>query len=405
MYSILSDIRVLECASSVAGAYCGRLLADAGADVVKVERPFEGDPCRHEGPFAHDLPHSETSLLFQYGNVNKRSITLDTTTPRGADILTMLIATSDVVIEERPGGCVQQAALDYPALREANPRTVVLTISPYGQYGPKRNWKARPLTVEHASGMGWLNPTGLSSRLFPDRQPLMLGGHIGEYFVAFTGANAVMFGLLGRMTSGMGQHIDLSSQDALISLERASISYYANTNFLYARRTRDFPYGGCFPCADGYVEILAHEDHHWMGLAQMIEKPEYSSDPAFTVRESRVKRGTEINAAIEAWTHKHTRQEIYAQGVRYGLPVGMFKSPAEVTVSEHETSRGFFQTLSHPLAGVIERLPRSPFIMTPVDESPPRPAPLLGEHNEQVYCDSLGFSPSEMVALRQAGVV
>ncbi|MBI4308306.1 MAG: CoA transferase [Chloroflexi bacterium] len=389
----------------MAGGYCGRLLAEVGAQVLKVEKPCEGDPSRHEGPFPDDLPHIETSLLFQYTNANKRSITLDATTQQGADILRKIISLSDVVIEERPGGAVEQAGMGYAVIQEMNPTAVVVTISPFGQHGQKRTWKGSSLNIEHASGMGWLTPTGLSRRLFPERHPLKMGGHIAEYFVSFAAATGVMFGLIGRMISGRSQHIDLSSQDALVSLERGCVSQYANRGYLETPQTRDFPYGGCFPCADGYVEILAHEDHHWAGLAEMIEKPEWSRDPIFAKRDRRVTRSLEINEAIEAWTQKHTRQQVYELGVRHGVPVGIFNSPADVIASEHERARGFFRPVSHPLIRKMTSIPALPFLMAPVPEKDARPAPLLGEHNEEVYCLTLGFSRGDLVDLRQARII
>ncbi|MBI4307485.1 MAG: CoA transferase [Chloroflexi bacterium] len=405
MYSLLRDIRVLECTASVAGAYCGRLLADAGTDVVKVERPLRGDASRHTGPFPKDSPNLETSLLFQYVNAGKRGVTLDTATLQGAALLKRLIPSSDVVIEERPGGCVEQAGLGVEDVRQANPRAVVLTLSPFGQHGSKRGWKGHSLNVEHASGMGWLTPTGLARRMFPNRQPLKMGGHISEYFVAFTAATGVIVGLLARMASGRGQHIDLSSQDALVSLERGPISIYANQGALETPLTRDFPYGGCYPCADGYVEILAHEDHHWAGLVAMVERPEWSQDPAFAQRPTRVTRAAEINNAIEAWTRQHSRQEIYQRGVRHGVPVGIFSSPTEVVASEHERVRGFFRPLVHPFIGKTAMFPASPFVTPPAPEQGNLRAPMLGEHNEQVYCGALGLSRQDLVALREARVI
>ena len=405
MYPALSGIRVLECAGHVAGAYCGRLLADAGAYVIKVERPDGGDALRQEGPFPGDTPGVETSLLHQYVNANKQSVTLDAATRQGRQLLTKLCAIADIVVEERPGSCFDQASLHYSDIHNANPLTVVLTVSPFGQHGPKSAWKGYGLTVEQASGMGWLTHTGLSRRLLPDRQPLMMGGHIGEYFVAFTGAAAVMFGLFARIATGQGQHIDLSSQDALVSLERGPVSIYANQNLLETPQTRDFPYGGCFPCADGYVEILAHEDHHWAGLAEMIEKPEWSRDPEWAVRQSRVKRAADIQATIESWARTHTRQEIYECGLRCGVPVGAFCSPTEVTASEHERFRGFFEPLAHPEIPEIRSIPSLPFILAPLPTQACRRAPHLGEHNQDVYCGLLGASRGDLTSLRQTGVI
>ena len=402
---MLSDIRVLELASMVAGPFCGRMLAFSGADVIKVEPPLGGDPSRRSEPFAQDVPGPESSLLFQYLNANKKGVTLDLDKPTGRELLKRLIGLSDVFIEDLEPGALESLGLAYSELAKLNPRLIMVSITPFGQTGRHSRWKAYNLNTTHIGGGGWLTPTGLSRRMFPERPPLKLGGHIGDYYCGTTAATAIMFAILGRSTNGLGQYIDLSKQEAHLTLERNILSMWANYGFLGTADTRDFPYGGCFPCKDGYVDILAHDDPHWNSLVKMMGNPAWTRKEEYRERASRRLYGEEINQGIESWTRKHTGAHIYRLGRRYNLAVGVFSTPTDVVRSKHERERGFFAKISRSNVPGLTRVPALPYRFSDIPGSPERGAPSLGEHNRDIYCDGLGLAPWELVKLAQAEIV
>ena len=389
----------------VSGPFCGRQMAFSGAEVVKVEPPLRGDPSRRREPFAEDIPGPDRSLLYQYLNTNKKGVTLDLSKASGIDLFKRLIASSDVLIEDREPGAPESYGLSYDALADVNPRLITVSITPFGVSGPHSNWKSYNLNTTHAGGSGWITPSGLSRRMLPDRPPLKMGGHIGDYYCGVTAAVAVMFALMERSTSGRGQHIDMSKQEAHMTLERGLLSMWANFGFLETADTLDFPYGGCFSSKDGYVEILAHEDDHWNSLVQMMGSPPWATKEEMHLRATRRLRGEEINAGIAGWTRKHTSAHIYRLGLRYGVPVGIFSTPSDVVRSRHEAQRGFFTTLKGSKVRGLTRVPSLPHQVSSVDAGSERRAPTLGEHNVEVYCDGLGLAPGELVKLAQAEIV
>ena len=402
---LLSDIRVLELASMVSGPFCGRMLAFSGAEVIKIEPPFRGDPSRHSEPFAEDIPGPDRSLLFQYLNANKASITLDINAPTGRDLLKALVSESDVLIEDMQPGVLEGLGVGYDELASLNSRLVMASITPFGQDGRHSRWKAHNLNTTHISGSGWITPTGLSRRMYPDRPPLKIGGHVGDYYCGVTAATAVMFAVLARSMTGQGQHVDVSKQEAHLTLERNMVGMYANYGFLETADTQDFPYGGCFPCKDGYVEILAHEDVHWNSLVRMMGSPAWAMKEEYRLRATRRLHGVEINPGIESWTTKYARAHIYRLGRRYGVPVGMFSTPTDVVRSRHERERGFFTKVRGSNAAGITRIPSLPYKFSALSGVPEQRAPTLGEHNLKIYCDRMGLERRELARLAQAEIV
>ena len=402
---LLTDVRVLELASMVAGPFCGRMLAFSGAEVIKIEPAGSGDPSRRREPFARDIPSPDNSLLFQHMNANKKGITLDVSRPTGLDLFKRLVAQSDVLIEDMEPGTLERLGVSYPELAKQNPQLIMVSITPFGQHGRHRHWKAYNLNTTHIGGSGWMTPTGLSRRLFPERPPLKIGGHVGDCYCGVTAAVAVMFGLLARARSGQGQHIDISKQEAHMTLERDKLSMWANYGFLVTADTQDFPYGGCFPCRDGYVEILAHEDVHWNSLVRMMGSPPWARKDEYQRRDTRRQHGADINAGIACWTAGRTRGHIYRLALRHGVPVGPFSTPTDIVRSGHERERGFFTKL--PGSGIpgLRRIPSLPHRFFDIAGEPERPAPTLGQHNRDVYCDYVGLPPGELVKLAQAEIV
>ena len=403
--SLLSGLKVLEYAGLVSGPYCGKLLGDLGAEVIKVE-PLDGDVSRRRGPFPADVPDAEKSLPFHYLNVNKKGVTLNLGEASGRKLFRELTLSADVLIEDTPPGSLDAMSLGYGDLEKENPGLVMLSITPFGQYGPHRDWKAYNLNTTHIGGEGWLTPPGLAQRLFPDREPLKSGGYIGDYYCGVTAAAAAVIGAMGRLANGgRGQHVDLSKQEAHATLVRIAISLFANSGDLETRVTRDIEYSGCIPCKDGYVEINVILGGHWVPFVKMMGEPAWTKEDRFADHASRSLRGDEVNEKIMAWAKDLTRAEIFELGRRYGVPVGPFLAPREVLASSHEAAREFFVPAQNPQIPELRLLPSSPFRFRSMPYGVPRPAPKLGEHNHKVFGEMLGLGPEELTRLRRACVI
>ena len=389
----LSGLRVLEYASLVAGPFCGKLLGDLGADVIKIESPGAGDVARQRGPFPGDVPDSEQSLLHHYVNANKRGVSLSLDSPTGRDVFRRLVEVSDLLIEDTTPGALDSFGLGYGELERINPALVLLSITPFGQSGPHRHWQAYNLNTIHAGGEGWLMPPGLTHRLFPGREPLKKCG--------VTAAVAAIIGMFGRQAGGRGQHIDMSKQEAHATLARIAIGLWAQTGFVETRATRDIPYGGCVPCKDGHVEILFHiADHHWDSLVEMIGNPEWAADPKFKDQEGRSANGAEANGHLFAWAKDRTKWEIYGLGLEHGIPCGIFLSPSEIVESRQERERGFFVETEHPPVEGLTNVPGLPFQFSGYRYGIDRWAPRLGQHNAEVYSGLLGYGRGELSSAR-----
>ncbi len=401
---IFEGVNVIEIGEIAAAPYCGKLLADLGADVVKVEPPLIGDKARTRGPFLGDVPNSEQSALFLYANTNKRGVTLNFDTLSGKDILLRLLKNADVLIEDREPGELDIAGLGYEALRAMNPQLIMVSITPFGQSGPYKNYKAYPLNTFHAGGEGYTLPGGLGYAKYPDREPLKMAGYFGEYIAGLTAAIAAACALYGRDTIGSGQHVDISKQEALMALSRVVLARYPNEGFVETRAVRELPIGGLMPCKDGFAVVMAFEARMWEGLVEIMGRPAWTQKERYKNADSRVALKKEVNGLIIEWLKAHTKDEVYHQAQAHDCAVGPVYTIGEAIGSAQTRAQGFMTDLQHPIVGKLEyptagyHFSRTPLLFK-------RPAPLLGQHNEEVYSRRLGISKAEMVELRLAGVI
>ncbi len=234
----LSHLKVLELCNFVCGPYCTKLLADLGAEVIKVEPPGVGDESRRRGPFLNDIPHPERSGLFLYLNTNKSGITLDIKTTKGRGILKELIKKTDILVEDNPPKVMKELGLTYHELKKINPRLVMTSITPFGQTGPYRDYKAHEMNLYHAGGEGYLLP--IQS---PDltREPVKAGGLVGDCICGLSSAIATLAAAYNMKETGVGQHIDVSKQDVLMTMVLLEIAMYANMGVVRNRLQRPDP--------------------------------------------------------------------------------------------------------------------------------------------------------------------
>ncbi len=399
----LEDVRVLDVTHHIAGPYCTKLLADYGAEVIKVERPSCGDAARRVGPFLHDSPHLERSGLFLHLNTNKKSVTLDLGTATGARLFKELATQADIVVENFRPGVMWRFGLSYEELSKVNPDLIMVSISNFGQSGPYRDFKATEL-VAYAMG-STMDSTGV-----PDREPLKLGLTVVQFQAGNMAAAATMGAFYGNRSCGAGQHVDVSIMECqLASVDRSgpslvSVAYSGNPTFVrtFARRFSIMPFG-VYPCADGYVHFTAAQKAWWPKFCKLIGMPELTDDPLYSTDETfnDLSKAPEIDAMFLPWVLQHTKQEVTTLAADLaGTPVNttqdLFRDP-------HFKARGFFVPVEHPVAGNA-LYPGAPFRMTSTPWKAGR-APTLGEHNQEIYAGRLGLSEQDLTRLRQTGIV
>ena len=405
--SALEGVKVLELCSFVAGPFCGKLLADMGADVVKIEPPGEGDASRRRVPFYKDKPTLDTSLLFVYLNSNKRSITLDVNVPTGRALLLDLVMKADLLIEDLPYGVVADVGLDYECLREANPHIVVASITPFGRSGPYKDYKSYYLNTYHSGGDGYLLPGGrLADQLDTDREPIKAGGYLGEYQAGLTAAVAIVGTLVGRLMDGEGHHIDVSKQEALINLNSADFCRYPDQGVLESRYNRHLSHytGGLYKCKDGFWELLIPSQRHWESMIRVMGQPSWAKEERYATQESRVAHREEVDERIEAWAMAHTREEIYHRLQREGCAAGPVYSVEELLEDQQMEYRGFYAEMEHPVIGKF-KAPSAAYQLSQTPWAVRRPAPKLGQHNREIYGGWLGHGDRKLSDLHRSGVL
>ena len=411
----LDGMRVVEWCSLVCGPFCGKWLAEAGADVIKIEAPGEGDEARRRGPFPDDQPDPERSGLFLLLNTNKRSITLNPETADGLAILRDLIAGADVFVHDRPPALADELGLDYETLSAQHERLVVTSITPYGYSGPRRDEHAYPLNVVHASGATYHQLAGqIALRDFPDAGPVKPGSYIAECDAGLNAATATLAALLARMGTGRGQHVDVSKQWAMMSTQRPEVHRYASDGTLVTRELDTEWFPGVYQCKDGWVVMGAiWGERNWSAAVEMMGgDPWFASEPWFTeelwnlpqLGIPKPDHVDEVRDTIAEWCMERTRRQIQEIGQAHGLTITGHVTMEEVLASEQMRVRGFLREIEHPETGPIPDT-AFPFRTSTIESRRPGPAPRLGEHNREVYCDLLGLEPEQLPILRQAGAI
>jgi len=399
---VLSDIRVIDLTHYVAGPYCTKLLADFGADVIKVERPGTGDPARRLGPFPGDEPHPEKSGLFLFLNTNKRSITLNLKSETGRKILLDLVKTADILVENFSPRVMPSLGLSYDDLRKVNPRLVMTSISNFGQDGPYRDFKASDLVL-YAMG-GAMSSTGL-----PEREPIRMPGNIIQYQAGTVAAAATMGAFLVARYQGVGQHVDVSIFETQLGSSDRRTTFLLGYQYHGLPAVREqptgTPVGGIYPCADGYVAFLSVPSMLPRFL-EMIGRPELVTDPHFASPAALLSPETKefIHELLLPWLLERTRYEVMAAAQRARFPGMVVLSPGDLVNDPHFNERGFWVEISHPVAGTF-KYPGPPLRMSEGGWQVRRPAPLLGEHNDEIYCGELGYSRDDLDMLRERGVI
>ncbi|OYD53965.1 CoA transferase [Thauera propionica] len=407
MAGALSHIRVLDLSRILAGPWAGQMLADLGADVIKVERPSAGDDTRGWGPpWLKDEQGAETNVAAYYlcANRNKRSITIDITRPEGQQLVRDLAAQSDVVLENFKVGGLAQYGLDYDSLKAVNPRLVYCSITGFGQDGPYAPRAGYDFLIQ---GLGGL--MSLTGR--PDDEdgggPMKVGVALTDILTGLYATNAVLAALAWREKSGEGQYIDLALLDVQVAcLANQAMNYLAtgqNPRRLGNAHPNIVPYQD-FPTADGYMILAIGNDGQFARFCEEAGQPGIAADPRFATNRARVANRGELIPMLKRLTIERSTADWVAALEALAVPCGPINTLADVFADPQVQARGLKVTMPHPVAGSLP-LVANPMKLsaTPVDYR--LPPPMLGEHTDGVLAATLGLDAARIAALRAGGIV
>jgi crotonobetainyl-CoA:carnitine CoA-transferase CaiB-like acyl-CoA transferase len=398
----LRGLRAVELSTGVAGAYCTKLLAELGADVVRIESGDDQWIRDPDGRASANEPSGrsgQTHPLFLYTNIEKRSIALDLDEASDRDVLEGLLSTADLLISDEPAHVLQQLGLTSDALAARFPSLMFVSVRPYGLDGPRADLPGYELDVFHSGGEGILLPGGLSYEMFPDRPPLKAGRHLADYDAAIAAAIAAVALAIRREKFGVGGAVDVSAQDVEVSLGRVTIDRQLNMGIRIARADRGYDFGGIFRCVDGYITVRPNEDRHWVGLATGIGREDLIDDLRFATRPARHRSTEALNSILRDWAETRTRSEIYETLAPLGTPVGYFADAEMILGSQQARERGDLSLVD--VDDVQLRYPRPGYKLRgeefgDVKRSAPRP----GEHTEEIVRElsELGTGPTDSVS-------
>jgi crotonobetainyl-CoA:carnitine CoA-transferase CaiB-like acyl-CoA transferase len=395
--SALDDIRVLDLSRGIAGPFCARFLGDFGAEVIKVEPP--GGECgRHLPPFFGDDPDPEKSLFFLLANLNKRGITLDLERPEGAEMLRALAKNADVIVESFPPGTLARLGLDWAALQSENPGLVMTSITPFGQSGPYNGYKGGEI-VAYATG-GVMAVSGIA-----DREPLKHGGFPAQYEAGLNGMLATLAALLVRDFSGAGQQVDVSIQEVAASTMVINQPFYSFAGAVQGRRRRTgSEFGQIMPCKDGYFICQEAGSAGWGAIADFFHREELK-EARFANPNERIANGHALDEILLDAAKDRTMAEMFkSASEEYRVLFGIVQTPADLARCPQLEARNFYEEVEHPVIGRI-RVPFRLFDMSAGAARCRRPAPLLGQHNKEVFEGLLGVPEEKFGELARQGLI
>ncbi len=394
--SILSGIRVLDLSHYIAGPYCSQVLADHGADVIKIERP-EGEVGRTSAPM-----HDDISLYFASENRNKRGISIDLKSSEGKEIFLRLVKTADVLVTNYGANVPEKLGFDYDTISAINPRISMVHITGFGKTGPYKDYGAYDGVIQSMSGLAEL--TG-----HPDGPPTYVGFFIADHIAGLQAALGTMFALFHRERTGYGRFVDISMLDGLVSLFGFSVSeakLHGITSQRWGSSDR-FEISKAFPAKEGSVFIsgyLIAPENQWRKLSELIGKSEWSqSDSPFYTKEGRFERRAIIEEAISEWTTQQTKQEAFQLLQQIGIASSPVNNLEELMNDPQIKHREMIQTLKMggdvgvPVPGAAIKIQENPI----AEFTPP---PTLGEHSAELLTE-LGFTKQEIQEFQTNNIV
>ena len=393
----LDDVKVLDLSQGLAGPLCAKILADFGAEVIKVEPP-EGDAARRTAPFFGNDADPEKSLVFLLANLNKRGVKLALEDAQGRELLRRLARKADIIVESFKPGYLASLGLDHASLLRENPALIMVSITPFGQYGPYSGYENEEIVTYALSGMMSISGTA-------DREPLKHGGMQSQYEGGLNSAIAALIALYARDHTGKGQHVDVSLQEVVASTLVVHQPFYSFGGAVQGRRQ---PEGGgsgqVQRCKDGYFVWQAAGFSKWNDIAEFFGGEELKEE-RFSTGDGRIIHGNDLDRLVLEAAKDRTMEELFrTASEKYHMLFGIVQEPEDLAQCAHLEARNFFQEVDHPAIGRI-KVPFRLWNMSEGGAQYRRPAPLLGQHNTEVYGDELGVDAGLMAALSARGVI
>ena len=400
-YKALNGVKVLEFGNLISAPFCAKILGDLGAEVIKIEEPEIGDTSRKQEPFLKDIPGTERSGLYQYVNMNKLGITLNLETTTGKKIFGELLKTADIFVENNPPKRMKELGLDYKSVKEINPRIIMTSITPFGQTGPYKDYKGGELVATHLGGVGYLSTREGDA----SKEPLKYPAHLFSFQAGLCAAGAPLGYLYGQKITGEGTQIDVSEQESVIQNVNASIARYSYTGQI-SRRTDvlDLAPHHILPCKDGYIYASFVEEHQWRRFVEVMGHPDWADSELFANAQIRSQYWDALKPLMLEWTMEHTVEEIYRNSQEKGIPLGAVRNAAQVLEDKQMKAREFFVDIDRAKTGKLT-FPGVPYRFSEIQREAPVAAPLLGQHNEEIYCKRMGYTRIDLDKLKEAGVI
>ena len=393
---VLSGVKVLDLTRVLAGPYCGMMLADMGAEVIKIEQPGKGDDARSNFPIVEG-----ESAYFMNLNRNKRGITLNLKHPEGKQVFEDLVKQSDIVLENYRPGVMEKLGLGYKSLRALNPGIIYGAVSGFGHYGPYSQRAGYDIIGQAMSGL--MSTTG-----WPDSPPTRTGTAIADVMGGISCCVGVLAAYVNKLKTGEGEKVDVALVDSMVSaLEIINIIYLCTGSIpqrIGNRYEAIYPYDS-FQASDGEVVIACGNDKLFSILCEVMGSPELLQDPRFSRNNQRVLNHAQLKPLVEAWTKPRTIDEIVEILLDAGIPAAPINTIDRVAADPHIAgAREMFVECDHPKAGKI-RITGNQLKFTGHKIDTFRPAPLLGQHTGEVLAEKLGLSPEDVARLEREGVV
>jgi CoA:oxalate CoA-transferase len=396
----LSGVTVLDITRVVAGPYCTMMFADLGATVIKIENPKDPDYTRTFPPMVK-VDGEETSAFFAQFNRNKQGVSLDLRSERGKQIFRALVRKADIVVENFRPGVMDKLGVGYEALKQENPRLVYAGISGYGRSGPGSNRPGYDSSGQAAGGLWSMNG-------YPGMPPVRVGTIIGDLSASLYAAIGVLAALREAERTGIGQVVDISQQDAVLSLTESAVIRYSVAGEIAQPLGNDHPFVrpyGLYPCADGYVFFGGYTDKFWTIACEIFGEPELARDPRIDTMEKRFDpqvNETVVKPLLNRWFSRHTKAELEAM-VGDAVPLSAIKSIDEVIADPHVKAREMIVDV--PVAGRAIPMLGLPIKLSGAPAAAHDPAPAIGEHNAAVLQGMLDLDDAAIAALTDSGVI
>ncbi len=399
----LTGIRVLDATHIVAGPFCSQILADMGAEVIKIERPRTGDLVRGRGPFVTTAAGQQVSSRYVGLNRNKKSVTLDLRHPRGKTTFAEMVKAADVLLDNWGPGAFRRLGLGYDRLQELNPGLIYASITGYGdsdnRRGPYSTWPANNLAIQGMSG--WMELTGE-----PGRPPQSVGDNIGDSIPGVWAALGIVLALRTREQTGQGQHVDMAMYECMVAHTLSNMYGYEATGEMFTRDwSRLASAGITFRARDGYVIMAgARVRERWQNLWKLVGRDDLADVPEYLAPGDGEFIRDHVIPALEEWSRVRPKWEVAGRITELGFSMGVAQTIADLAHCPHLEAREMFVTTGDTLGGIFRSL-RTPLRLTGCADLAPETAPNLGQDNREILCTLGGLTEEELAQLEAEGVV